>query len=170
MRTLKASRPSSDKGQAQLRNTLRLSLEEYFMNVIRNEPWSLLSRLNRDFDGFLSATPANAVAYIPPVDVREEADRFLVEADLPGVAPADIEVTAEKGVLTIRGERKHDKRDPAAGYERVERVSGSFTRRFALPDNVQADAIRARFNHGVLEVSIPKQPEVAAKRVTVEAA
>jgi HSP20 family protein len=140
------------------------------MSVIRNEPWSLLSRLNRDFDGFLSAAPNSAVAYIPPVDVREEADRFLVEADLPGVAPADIEVTAEKGVLTIRGERKNEKREQAAGYERVERVSGSFTRRFALPENVQADAIRARFNHGVLEVSIPKQPEIAAKRVTVEAA
>ena len=139
------------------------------MNVIRNEPWSLLNRLNRDIDGFLSAG-ATATAFIPPVDVREEADRFLVEADLPGVPPSDIEVTAEKGVLTIRGERKHEKREAAAGYERVERSTGSFTRRFALPENVQADAIRARFNHGVLEVTIPKQPLVAAKRVTVEAA
>jgi HSP20 family protein len=140
------------------------------MSVIRTEPWSLLSRLSRDFDGFLSTGPTSAVAYIPPVDVREEADRFLVEADLPGVAPADIEITAEKGVLTIRGERRNEKREAAAGYERVERVSGSFTRRFALPENVQSDSIRARFNHGVLEVSIPKQPIVAAKRVTVEAA
>ncbi|MEN9705658.1 MAG: hypothetical protein RLZZ393_1537, partial [Pseudomonadota bacterium] len=87
------------------------------MTLIRNEPWSLLSRLNRDFDGFLSpAAPASAVAFIPPVDVREEADRFVVEADLPGVSPADIDVTAEKGVLTIKGERKSEKREQAAGY------------------------------------------------------
>ena len=119
------------------------------MSIVRSEPWTLLSRLNRDFDGFLAGNPQTAVAYIPPVDVREEAERFLVEADLPGVAPSDIEVTAEKGVLTIRGERKSDKREQTNGYERVERVAGSFTRRFALPENV---------------------PVVAAKRVTVEAA
>jgi HSP20 family protein len=141
------------------------------MSLIRNEPWSLLNRLNRDFDGLLSATaPANAVAFIPPVDVREEADRFVVEADLPGVSPTDIDVTAEKGVLTIKGERKNGQREQAAGYERLERVAGSFLRRFTLPENAQAEAIRARFTHGVLEVSIPKQPEVAATRVAVEAA
>jgi HSP20 family protein len=140
------------------------------MSLIRNEPWSLLNRLNREFDGFLSDAPANAVAFIPPVDVHEEADRFVVEADLPGVSPEEIDITAEKGVLTIRGERKSARREQGAGYERLERVTGSFTRRFALPENVQADAIRARFTHGVLEVSIPKQPVVAAKRVAVEAA
>ena len=141
------------------------------MSLIRTEPWSLLNRLNRDFDGFLAAAaPASAVAFIPPVDVREEADRFVVEADLPGVSPADIDVTAEKGVLTIKGERKSEKREQAAGYERIERVGGSFLRRFALPENAQADAIRARVANGVLEVTIPKQPEIAAKRVTVEAA
>jgi HSP20 family protein len=140
------------------------------MSIVRHEPWSLLSRLHRDFDGFVGNEQGTAVAYIPPVDVREEADRFIVEADLPGVNPADIEVTAEKGILTIRGERKHEKREQASGYERIERVAGSFTRRFTLPENVQGDAIRAKVTHGVLQVVIPKQPEVAAKRVTVEAA
>ena len=139
------------------------------MNVAIREPWSLLNRLNRDLDGFLGA-PSNSVAFIPAVDVQEEKDRYVVLADLPGVKPEDIEVTAEKGILTLRGERKTEKRDNAEGYERIERVSGSFTRRFALPENVQGDAIKAKFTHGVLEVSIPKQPEVAAKRVVVEAA
>jgi HSP20 family protein len=139
------------------------------MNVAIREPWSLLNRLNRDFDGFLG-TPSNSVAFIPAVDVQEEKDRYVVLADLPGVKPEDIEVTAEKGILTLRGERKTEKRENAEGYERLERVSGSFTRRFALPENVQGDAIKAKFTHGVLEVSIPKQPEVAAKRVRVEAA
>lgn len=140
------------------------------MSIVRHEPWTLLRQWNRDFDGFVAGSSASPVAFIPAVDVREEAERFVVQADLPGVAPADIEVTAEKGVLTIKGERKSEKREQAAGYERLERVAGSFTRRFALPDNAQADAIKARFTHGVLEVSIPKQAQVAATRVTVEAA
>jgi len=110
------------------------------------------------------------VSFIPPVDVHEEKDRFVVRADLPGVKPDEIEVTAEKGVLTLRGERKAEKRENTEGYERIERVSGSFTRRFALPENVQADNITAKFAHGVLEVGIPKQPVVAAKRVQVQTA
>jgi HSP20 family protein len=140
------------------------------MNIAIREPWGLLNRLSRDFDGIWNggAAPSTDVSYIPAVDVHEEKDRFVVRADLPGVLPNDIEVTAEKGVLSLRGERKSEKRDSAEGYERIERVTGSFTRRFALPENVQADAIKAKFTHGVLEVSIPKQPEVAAKRVSVE--
>jgi len=139
------------------------------MNIAIREPWGLLNRLNRDLDGFLG-TPSNDVAFIPAVDVHEEKERYVVRADLPGVKPEDIEVTAEKGILTLRGERKAETRENAEGYERIERVSGSFTRRFALPENVQGDNIKAKFAHGVLEVSIPKQPVVPAKRVTVEAA
>ena len=138
------------------------------MNIAIREPWHLLNRLNRDLEGFWGNTPSTEVAFIPAVDVHEEKDRFVVTADLPGVKPEEIEVTAEKGVLTLRGERKSEKRESSEGYERLERVMGSFTRRFALPENVQADAIKAKFNHGVLEVSIPKQPVVAAKRVPVE--
>lgn len=137
------------------------------MNIAIHQPWGLFGRLNRDFDGFIDAATPKA-NFLPAVDVREETGRFVVEADLPGVAPADIEVTAEKGVLTLRGERKSEKRESAKGYERIERVSGKFERRFALPENVQADAIKARFTHGVLEVSIPKQAVAPATRVQVE--
>ena len=140
------------------------------MSIAIREPWGLLNRLNRDLDGIWGSAPSTEVAFIPPVDVHEEKDRFVVRADLPGVKPEEIEVTAEKGVLTLRGERKAEKRENTEGYERIERVSGSFTRRFALPENVQADNITAKFAHGVLEVGIPKQPVVAAKRVTVQAA
>jgi HSP20 family protein len=142
---------------------------ETHMNIAIREPWHLLNRLSRDLDGNLGA-PATRVAFIPAVDVHEEKNRYVVKADLPGVAPADIEVTAAKNILTLRGERKTEQREPTEGYERLERVSGSFTRRFALPENVQADAIKAKFTHGVLEVSIPKLPVPAATRVVVEAA
>ena len=140
------------------------------MNIVRHEPWTLLSRWNRDFDGFLAGSRTAPAAYIPAVDVREETSRFVVQADLPGVAPADIEVKAEKGVLTISGERRSETREQNAAYERIERTAGTFTRRFALPDTAQTDAIKARFINGVLEVSIPKQVQPAATRVTVEAA
>jgi HSP20 family protein len=141
------------------------------MNIAIREPWQLLNRLSRDLDGFLGAPTASSnVSYIPAVDIREEKDHYLVSADLPGVRPEDIEITAEKGVLTLRGERKSERRDEAAGYERLERVTGSFVRRFTLPENVQADAIKAKFNHGVLTVTLPKQPEVQPKKVVVEAA
>jgi HSP20 family protein len=139
------------------------------MNVAIREPWHLLNRFNRDLDGFLGG-PSTSVAFIPAVDVQEEKERFVVKADLPGVTPDQIEITAEKGILTLRGERKSEKTEQSEGYERLERVTGSFTRRFALPENVQAEAIKAKFTHGVLEISIPKQPVVAAKRVVVEAA
>jgi HSP20 family protein len=138
------------------------------MTLLNTHTRGIASLIHRDLSSLLSAVPATAsTTYIPPVDVREEEDRFVIEADLPGLAPTDIEITADKGVLTLRGERKADKR---AGYERIERVSGSFTRRFTLPDNAQAEQIRARFNHGVLELTIPKQAAVQPHRVQVEAA
>jgi HSP20 family protein len=127
---------------------------------------------NRDFDAAFgnSAARAEAVAWIPSVDVREESDKFVVTADLPGVDAKDIEITTDKGVLTIKGERKYEQRDASKGYERVERVSGGFLRRFTLPENVQLDDIQARHTNGVLEVTLPKAAAPIAKRVTVQAA
>ena len=139
------------------------------MATVTQQPWTFINRINRDLDGLLAAN-AGSGAYNPPVDVREEADRFVVEADLPGIAPSAIEITADKGVLTIKGERQRQARSIAPGYERIERAAGQFTRRFTLPDNAVPQQIKARFNHGVLEVSIPKQAEIAAHRITVEAA
>ncbi|MEO7773644.1 MAG: Hsp20/alpha crystallin family protein [Steroidobacteraceae bacterium] len=119
---------------------------------------------------FSGGSAAQSAAWIPSVDVRETADKFVVQADLPGVEANDIEITTEKGVLTIKGERKYEQREESQGYERVERVSGSFLRRFTLPDNVQLDKIEARYTNGVLEVKLPKAAEQAAKRITVQAA
>jgi len=92
------------------------------MAILRYEPWALVSRfhqqldkaLNQDADSFSSN-----VSWIPQVDVREEAERFVVTADLPGVDGKDIEVTAEKGVLTVRGERRAEKKTENDGYTRI---------------------------------------------------
>jgi HSP20 family protein len=148
------------------------------MTLIRYEPFGFVNRFHRDAFRNLSRffnedepfVAARSVAWLPSVDVREEDNRFVVQVDLPGVESKDIEITAEKGILTIKGERKSEQKTSESGYERVERVAGSFLRRFRLPDNVQAESITAKQANGVLEVSIPKQAPVQPKRIEVQAA
>jgi len=139
------------------------------MALVHHEPWSLVDRLARQFEQFDRF--GSNLSFIPSVDVEEEDERFVVRADLPGVNREDLEVTAEEGVLTVRGQRKAAAaQEQKAGYQRIERVAGSFLRRFVLPKSAQADAIKATYVDGVLEVSIPKQPKPEARRIKIEAA
>ena len=146
------------------------------MNIIRYEqPWRLMNRLHQQLDqlfgdnfGAPEASALPNTAWIPAVDVHEEKDRFVVRADLPGVARQAVEITAEDGVLTIRGERRAEKRADAEGFERLERVTGTFIRRFTLPETAQADAIKAKQVDGVLEITIPKQPKAEPRRISIE--
>jgi HSP20 family protein len=121
---------------------------------------------NRNFD---AAQPAlsNASTWTPLVDLQEESDRFVVRADVPGVELKDIEVSAEDGTLTIRGERLAREHVKSDGFEHIERVAGRFLRRFTLPDSARPEAIKARYTDGVLEIEIPKQPRVETKRIAV---
>jgi HSP20 family protein len=145
------------------------------MTLVRYEPWRLVNRLHQQLDQVLGDTfgtsensdtsPAN---WSPAVDIREENDRFLVFADVPGVDRKDIEITAEKGVLTIRGERKSEHREQHKGYDRVERALGSFVRRFTLPETANTEEIKAKQNNGVLEISIPKQPQLQPRRISID--
>jgi HSP20 family protein len=141
------------------------------MTFVSYEPWALFGRLQRNLDRAQSAgTDSASVSWIPHVDIHEEAERFLVVADVPGVDGKDIEITAEKGVLTIKGQRSSEKKSSEDGYERVERASGTFLRRFTLPETADAEAIKATHVNGVLEVSIPKRPQEQARRISVQAA
>jgi HSP20 family protein len=146
------------------------------MNLVRFEPWSILDQLHRDLNhsalrGSGQLTDDNPVAdWVPAVDIVEHKDRFLVRADVPGVNPADIEVSMDAGVLSISGERQAEDRSEVDGVQRYERFSGRFFRRFTLPESADAENITARSANGILEISIPKQPEVQARRITVEAA
>ena len=134
------------------------------MTIVRYEPWSLVDGLTRQFE------TARTVAWIRDGDVQEAADSYIVRADLPGVSPEDIEITAEAGVLTIKGERKAAQPPAEGSYQRVERVAGNFVRRFTLPEAAQTDAIKATHVNGVLELSIPKQVKPEARRIKVQAA
>ena len=146
------------------------------MTVLRYEPWSLVNRLHRQFDEAFSATADSAAVdsdgawWIPQVDVYEESERFAVLIDVPGVEPKDIEITAEKGVLTIRGERHARTQEESSAYRRLERRSGKFLRRFTLPESADAEAIKATHVNGVLELSIPKRPQEQPRRISVQAA
>jgi HSP20 family protein len=140
------------------------------MTIVRYEPWALFGRLHRQLEQAFGETDAASVSWIPRVDVREENDRFVVTADLPGVEGKDIAVTADEGVLTISGQRGSEKKTAGEGYERVERASGSFLRRFTLPESADAEAIKATHVNGVLELSIPKRPQAQPRRIEVQAA
>jgi HSP20 family protein len=141
------------------------------MTIVSYEPWAFVDRLQRHLDRVRGETQDRAsVSWIPHVDIREEAERFVVVADVPGVEPKDIEITADKGVLTVRGERHTENKTAADGYERVERASGTFLRRFTLPESADAEAIKATHVNGVLELSIPKRPQEQPRKITVQAA
>lgn len=147
------------------------------MNMVRYEPWSLLNQLHSEIDQLftpqrrrLGEDNANVATsdWAPAVDIKEEADRFVIHADIPGVDPKDIDVHMENGILTIKGERQSETKEEREGYKRVERVRGSFYRRFSLPDTANAEAISAKSQHGVLELVIPKQQKLQPRRIQVE--
>jgi HSP20 family protein len=143
------------------------------MTVVRYEPWALVSRFQKDIDRLFGApqtTAADSGAWLPPVDIHEEASQFVVNVDLPGVDPKAVEITSDHGVLTIRGQREDSRREAREGYRRIERITGEFLRRFSLPDSADTQNIKAKAVNGVLEVSIPKLAQVQPHRIAVEAA
>lgn len=105
--------------------------------------------------------------WVPLVDIVETNDKFVILADLPGVDPKNIDVQMEKGILTIRGERRLDRQTDSQTFARTERLHGSFHRRFALPDSADADKVSASGSNGVLEIVIPKRPETTPRRIPV---
>lgn len=151
------------------------------MALVRYEPWHVVNRLHQTLDQVFNnhfgndsalsspeASSSPSVSWVPRVDIHEEKDRFVVLADVPGVDPKDIDITAENGVLTVRGERKVEKRATDNGYERIERVAGTFLRRFTLPEGANTEQIKAKQTNGVLEVTIPKTPAVQPRRISID--
>lgn len=146
------------------------------MNIARFEPWTFVDLLRRDLDRMsdnrrvMSADHDSVADWVPAVDIFEEKNRYLLRADVPGVNPEDINVSMENGILNVSGERRAEERPEEAAAQRLERAAGRFFRHFTLPESTDAEAITAKCSNGILEVSIPKLPEVQARRITVEAA
>lgn len=139
------------------------------MAITRYEPWGLLSQLQRELERNVAEGSTATAEWSPAVDIKEEADKFVIHADIPGVKPEEIDISMEDGVLTIKGEKKSQSKTEKEGYKRVERTYGSFYRRFSLPDTANAEAISASSKHGVLEVVIPKREAVQPKKINVTA-
>lgn len=146
------------------------------MSISRPYPWTVPSgfqdeikqafeRLFRPDEGDQSNVVTSQ--WTPRVDIKEEDKRFVILADVPGVDPAEIEVQMDKGILSIKGERKKDEGE--GKLSRIERQHGVFYRRFALPDSADAEGITASGKNGVLEVSIPKRPETSPRRIAINA-
>lgn len=141
---------------------------EKIMKIARFEPWSAIDLLHRDLNR--TAPQGRTAGWVPAVDIIEEKGRFLLRADVPGVNATDIEVSMDAGVLTVSGVRLAEERAEDTDVQRTERSAGRFLRRFTLPETADAESITAKTSNGILEVVIPKLPEVQARRITVEAA
>jgi HSP20 family protein len=131
------------------------------------DPFSELSRVQDRFFG--RPTQEREYAFKPAVDIYEDQDGIHVQTDLAGVKPEDIKVEVENNVLTISGQRRMEHEDKRDGYHRVERYYGSFTRSFALSDEVSNEEIDAKFENGVLTLKLPKRPAAKKREIAVKA-
>lgn len=140
------------------------------MSMVRyHQPWGVMEQMRREMDRMMGEeNAASASDWVPAVDIKEDKERFIIIADIPGIAPRDIEVHAENGVLTIQGERESEKREEKQGYKRIERSYGNFFRRFTLPDSADTDKISAKGENGVLTITIPKRAEIQPRKIAVE--
>jgi HSP20 family protein len=147
------------------------------MALVRWEPVrelnSLQNEMNRLFSTFFD-TPtggngaASARRWIPPMDLVETDDSYVLTADLPGLGQDDISLEFEGDVLTLSGERRSGHEERKEGYYRLERAAGSFSRSLTLPEGVDPDAVKATFDKGVLEVRIPKPEQRRPKKVAIQ--
>jgi HSP20 family protein len=130
---------------------------------------TLQEQFNRLFSDAFERTgeESNLTSWAPAVDIYETEHELVVKADVPDVDPKDLDIRVENNILTIRGERKFEKKVDENNYLRVERAYGSFTRSFSLANTVNAEAIKADYQNGVLTLSIPKREEAKPKQIKV---
>ena len=139
------------------------------MAIMRWDPFGEMMRMQRDMDRIFSrmgtaegqTSDTRSVAWMPKIDVKAKGDDIAVRAELPGIDPADVDIEVTDGVLTIRGERKAEEETEGEGWLIRESSYGSFERSMVLPEGVDASAITADYNDGILEVHVPKALEAA---------
>lgn len=133
---------------------------------MQREVGRLFDGLFTDMDG-----DGNFVAsWSPRVDVLENKEAFVIKAELPGVEKNAVKITLRESLLTIKGEKKHEKEEKDNNLHRIERSFGSFERSFALPAGVKSDKIDAAYKDGILAITLPKVEEAKPKEIEVKAA
>jgi HSP20 family protein len=133
---------------------------------------ALQDQVNRLFNGVFerAGEESSLTAWAPAVDIYETEHELVVKTDLPEVDPKDLDIRVENNILTIRGERKFEKKVNEENYLRVERAYGSFARSFTLANTVNSEAIKADYQNGVLTLTIPKKEEAKPKQIKVNVA
>ncbi|HEX9148894.1 MAG TPA: Hsp20/alpha crystallin family protein [Thermoanaerobaculia bacterium] len=144
------------------------------MALIRWDPYRELSsfadRFNRTFGSVPAREREEEVglgAWMPPVDIAEDKEKITLTAELPGFKENEVQIQMEGNLLTLRGDRKFEEEKNGRNYHRVERSYGQFIRSFTLPNNVDRENIRARFNSGLLEVEMPKREDAKPKQIKI---
>ena len=146
------------------------------MNIIKHDPFRELRNLQDEMTRlFIGTAPRGREemaggSWIPSVDIYEDQDKLILEADLPGLKREDFEISVENNVITLKGERKFEKKVEGDNYHRVERSYGGFTRSFTLPQSVTAEGATADFENGILRVSLPKREETKARKIEITGA
>lgn len=130
-------------------------------------PVSLLDNFDRVLDSFFNEEPCLR-ASSPAVDVREEEDAYVLEAELPGLTDQDIDVKVDGNLLTVSSKKEENKDEKKNGYILRERHSRSFARSFVLPEDVDRDSIKAGFKHGLLKLELPKRPETKPRAIEIK--
>src|ERR671916_2436169 len=145
------------------------------MPIVRYDPFRDLRTLQEEVNRLFSTNLTRAFgdegigrgAWAPSVDIYENKDHIVLEAELPGMKQEDFDLSVENNVITLRGERKFEKTDDSDNYHRVERSYGAFTRSFTLPQTVSAEGAAAEYKNGVLRVALRKREEVKARRIEI---
>jgi len=146
------------------------------MSIVRYDPFrdirTLQDEVNRLFSTnmgrFFNDEGIARGAWSPNVDIFENKDQIVIEAELPGMNREDFDLSVENNVLTLHGERRFEKKEETDNYHRVERSYGSFSRSFTLPQTVSAEGANAEFRNGVLRVTLPKREEVKARKIQIK--
>lgn len=146
------------------------------MSIVRYDPFrdlrTLQEEVNRLFTGNLGrGFDEEGIArgsWSPNVDIYENKDQIVLEAELPGMKREDFDVSVENNVITLRGQREFEKKEESDNYHRVERAYGSFTRSFTLPNTVSTEGATADYSNGVLRVTLPKREETKARRIEIK--
>jgi HSP20 family protein len=148
------------------------------MNIVKWTPFRELEDIQTRLNRFFNATPFRAgegdgvffADGAPPVDIEETDNEYLIKAELPDVKKEHVKVEMLDGVLTIEGERKHEKEEKGKKFHKVERSYGKFVRQFTLPAEVEAQKIQAEFKDGMLNVHLPKTATAKPKAIEVKVA
>jgi HSP20 family protein len=146
------------------------------MSIVRYDPFRDLRTLQEEVNRLFSTNLTRAFgdedigrgAWAPSVDIYENKDQIVLEAELPGMKQEDFDLAIENNIITLRGERKFEKTEENDNYHRVERSYGSFTRSFTLPQTVSGEGATAEYSNGVLRVTLPKREETKARRIEIK--